>query len=53
MIRPADIEAVRRVMPHASDMQIRRHLQQRAELVRQQEQQQRERVAMALGSVRR
>lgn len=30
---PAEIAAVRAVMPHADDMTIRRHLQQRAAIV--------------------
>ena len=40
---PDRIEAVRRVMPHADDLTIRRHLEQRDALVRQMEQQRRER----------
>ncbi len=33
MFTPAEIEAVREVMPHASDLVIRRHLEQRAAIV--------------------
>ena len=33
MFSPAEIEAVRAVMPHADDWTIRRHLQQRAALI--------------------
>lgn len=49
---PDRIEAVRRVMPHADDLTIRRHLEQRDALVRQMEQQRRERAAQALSKVR-
>lgn len=45
---PAEIEAVRAVMPHASDLTIRRHLQQRAALVRMGQERQREQAAEAL-----
>jgi len=36
MFSPAEIEAVRAVMPRASDMTIQRHLQQRVAIVEQQ-----------------
>lgn len=35
MFSPAEIEAVRAVMPRADDMTIQRHLQQRAAIVAQ------------------
>lgn len=49
MVTREQIEAVRRVMPHADDMTIRRHLQQREALARMVEQQRRQRLADACG----
>ena len=45
---PAEIAAVRQVMPGADDWTIRRHLQQRAELSRIAQDQQRRRLAESL-----
>ena len=48
---PAEIAAVRQVMPGADDWTIRRHLQQRAELSRIAQDQQRRRLAESLSQV--